>query len=126
MATIKKKHPITTIFAAHLSALLWVLPMWFLLPFIHIPAISKVNFAFDTLAWAVLPVGCAITYLIAQAFFYIGMKKVSATRSGLILLIEPVAAAIIAYFLFKETISLIAAVGCGLILAAAYLTIKGG
>ncbi|MBS3143048.1 EamA family transporter [Candidatus Woesearchaeota archaeon] len=59
-----------------------------------------------------------IVYVLAQVLFYQGLKIVPSTHAGIILLLEPVSAAILASIFLGEAITLGLIVGGILILIA--------
>lgn len=97
---------------------LYLLPIGslFLAPF--------VSFAHKTpTAWAALgAIAFVCTYLAYHAY-YAGLKLLQASRASIVATLEPVAAAVVAYFWWGETFSLLGWLGAGAILAGVLLTV---
>ena len=98
--------------------------VWLVIPVSYLYA-TGADFTVEAPAWA------AIVYLgvfctsIAILLWAAGLKGVSATSSATIMLLEIVTALVISISLLEERMSLIAAVGAALILAAVYLVASG-
>jgi len=90
-----------------------------LLPFVHFTR-PTVRGMLPCLALAVLS-----TYG-AYSVYYAGLKRLEATRAAVVATLEPVVAAVLAYFLFGECFSLPGYFGAGLIIASVLLTIWDG
>ena len=64
-----------------------------------------------------------IVYVLAQVLFYQGLKIVSSTHAGIIMLLEPVSAAILASVFLGEAITIGIIIGGALIIAANIIVI---
>ncbi len=83
-----------------------------------------VNFApKSTVAWAsVISIAFFSTFL-ANYFYYVSLKFLSASKTSIIATLEPVVATIAAYIIFEEFFGFTALVGSLMIIAAVILTI---
>ena len=79
------------------------------------------NHSISTWSWIIL-MG-VIVYVLAQVLFYQGLKIVPSTHAGIILLLEPVSAAILASIFLGEAITLGIIIGGALIIAANIIVI---
>jgi DME family drug/metabolite transporter len=69
---------------------------------------------------AVVSTFCAVTV------YYMGLKLLEATRAAVVATLEPVVAAVLAYFMFGEVFGVLGYVGSATILAAVLLTVLEG
>jgi drug/metabolite transporter (DMT)-like permease len=98
---------------------LYLLPIGslFLAPFV--PFSSK-----TPVAWlALIAIAFVCTYL-AYHSYYAGLKLLQASRASIVATLEPVSAAVVAYFWWGETFSLLGWLGAAAILAAVLLTVR--
>jgi drug/metabolite transporter (DMT)-like permease len=99
---------------------LYLLPIGslFLAPF--------VPFAHKTpTAWASLGAIAFVCTYLAYHSYYAGLKLLQASRASIVATLEPVAAAVVAYFWWGETFSLLGWLGAAAILAGVLLTVRG-
>jgi DME family drug/metabolite transporter len=62
----------------------------------------------------------------AYSIYYAGLRRIEASRAAVVATLEPVAASVLAFWLFGETFTPAGYAGSGLILAAVVMTILGG
>ncbi len=74
-------------------------------------------------AWVGLLLLAALSTYGAYSVYYAGLKNLEATRAAVLATLEPVIAAVLAYFWWGESFSLLGYAGSGLILAAVLLTV---
>jgi DME family drug/metabolite transporter len=65
-----------------------------------------------------------ISFLIPHFFYFVGVKEIPASTAGIILLLEPLAGAILAALFLSQAITINVFIGGLFILAANYLVIK--
>ena len=90
-----------------------------LLPFTHFTAFT-VRGGLSCLALAIFSTYGAYT------FYYAGLKRLEATRASVVASLEPLVAAVLAYFLFGECFTSLGYLGSGLIIGSVLLTIWDG
>jgi len=121
---IDKKHFITTTFGYKSFSAIWLLLLWPIVGFfIHKPNIVRLSISFPSQYWFYLLIFAVISALVPHLFFYRGIQKVHASIAGIILLLEPVSAAILAAILFAQAISFNLISGGALILFSNYLVL---
>jgi DME family drug/metabolite transporter len=74
-------------------------------------------------AWGGLFLLAALSTYGAYSVYYAGLKHLEATRAAVVATMEPVVAAVLAYFWWDEAFSPLGYAGSGLILAAVLLTV---
>ncbi len=62
----------------------------------------------------------------SYSIYYAGLKRLEATRAAVVATLEPVLAAVLAYFMFGECFSSLGYLGAGLIIGSVLLTIWDG
>lgn len=119
---IDKKHFITTTFGYTSFSVVWLLLMWPIVAFfIHEPNITRLSINFPFQYWLYFLIFALISGVIPHSFFYKGIKKIHASAAGIILLLEPVSAIILAVILFTQPIGFNILSGGALILFSNYL-----
>jgi DME family drug/metabolite transporter len=109
---IEKKHHVTTAFGCMSFSFLWLLvllPLFVLL--IRDSAITGVTLNLPWAGWVGLALFALISGVLPAMFFYRGIKKVSASSAGIILLLEPVSASLIAALLLAQPLGLNVIIG---------------
>jgi len=100
---------------------LYILPLGALL------LLPWVTFAHKTLAaWSALAVIAFFSTYLAYAFYYVGLRRLEPSRAAITATLEPVIAAGVAYFWWKEVFTPAGYVGGALILASVVLIIWDG
>ncbi len=122
----KNVKPVTTQFYQAAFALVFLLVAYpFLAMVIRDPKLITLSFNIPWFAWIYLAVFEILFYIIAHIFLFEGQKKVSASTSGMILLLEPVSAAILALIFLGQHITFNIIIGGIFISLANYLVIRG-
>lgn len=122
---LKRHHPVTMMFGWAFFTTIWLLllqPIAGL--FIHEPNIIRLSASFPLHYWLYLLVFVLVSALATQLFFFKGIRKIPASVAGVILLLEPVSATILAAFLFSQPISWNVLAGGSLILLSNYLVVQ--
>jgi len=121
----KEYNPITTKFS---NILFYVIFMLIFYPIVSIfikdASIINLSLNFPIIFWLYFLIFEILAGLIPHISYYIGVKKVTASDAGIILLLEPVSAAILAAIFLGQTIASNVIIGGFLILIANYLAIK--
>lgn len=122
---INKQYNITAITGWMGFAVIWLLLLWpivsLLIPESNIMRLS-VNFPLHY--WFYLIIYTLLAHLFSYLFFYKGVQKIQASISGVIMLFEPVSAAILAAILFIQPIGFNILSGGALILFSNYIIHK--
>lgn len=127
ISSTKGSHPIATKYGETLFMILFLVLVYpFMVLFIKSPEIVSFSLNWPLLVFGIILLFNLLTQTIGHVLFYAGLKKVSASEGGIILLLEPVSAAILAALFLKEAITLNVFFGGFLILVANYLVIKKG
>jgi drug/metabolite transporter (DMT)-like permease len=120
---LNKKHPITSSFGMFSFSLVWLL---LFAPFLFLTNnIVIIKFAAYPLEyWIYFLIISFIMFVLPANIFYKGVQKVSASTAGVLLLLEPVSASILASFLFSQAITSNIIFGGFLILLSNYLVVS--
>jgi DME family drug/metabolite transporter len=117
LSALRGNHPFTTSFGYHGSTAVVLLALW-ALPLDYGGDMARLDPGIYATHWG-LVIGYTIFASIGPNLLVMqGMKGVDASTAGILLLLEPVAAGVLAWFLFGETVAGNVWVGGGLILAA--------
>src|SRR3990172_4044690 len=124
MSGINKQHYVTTTIVYTSFSLVWLLLLWQIVNiFIAEPGIIRISTDFPLRYWFYFAIFGFIGGVIPHLFFYRGVQKVQAGVAGIILLLEPVSATVLADILFNQPIGLNIFIGGALILVSNYLII---
>ncbi len=119
------QHYITTTFGWSGFASVWLL---LLLPVMNVLIADKgflrLSFAMAAADWAYLAAFAVLGGVLPHLLFYRSLERLSASVAGIILLLEPVSATILAWAFFSQKIGLYIVVGGALILFSNYLVIR--
>ncbi len=127
VSSTKGINPIAIKYGEVLFMILFLVAVYpFLLLLVKNPQVTSFSFSFPLAAWGFILMFNLLTQTIGHVLFYKGLKKVSASDAGIILLLEPVSAAILAAIFLNESITTNIIFGGVLILIANYLIIKKG
>ena len=122
---INKDYYINTLSAYSFFSLIWLI---LLFPVIRLFSqneyLIKLSFNFPISYWAYFGLFCLIAVFLPNSLFYKAIEKVEASKAGIILLLEPVVASIVAMSVFSQYLNSSIVVGGGLILISNYLAIK--
>jgi drug/metabolite transporter (DMT)-like permease len=91
--------------------------------FINEQTIIRISADFPLIYWFYFAIFGSIGGVIPHLFFFRGVQKVQAGVAGIILLLEPVSATVLADILFNQPIGLNIFIGGVLILVSNYLAI---
>jgi drug/metabolite transporter (DMT)-like permease len=118
------QHYVTTTFGWTGFSVLWLLLLWPVVNiFITEPSVIRISTNFQLIYWLYLAIFAFIGGVIPHLFFYRGIQKVQAGVAGIILLLEPVSATLLASIFFNQTIGINIIIGGVLILISNYLVI---
>ena len=121
----KKFHPITTKFGYTMFLVLFLFLSYPLMQmFVKDPAIINIGFNLPINIWMYLLIFALVSNLIPHLFYFAGTRKVESSDAGIILLLEPVSAAVLAAVFLGQAITLNIFVGGLFILFANYLVVK--
>jgi len=122
---ISNQHYITTIFGYTALSSAWILLIWPIANlFIHEPNIIRLSVNLPSQYWLYFLIFALISGVIPHSFFFRGTQKVHASIAGIILLLEPVSAIILAMILFAQPIGFNVLFGGALILFSNYLVLS--
>lgn len=74
--------------------------------------------------WDMILLISVVGFLFPTLLFLVGIRKVEASVAGMILMLEPLSAIVLAAVLFREPVTVSLVIGGGLILLANFLTIR--
>lgn len=121
---ISELHFVTTTFGAATFTTLWLILSWPILSLlIQDPALVGLSPSLPALHWFYLLVFTLVSGLIPNLCFFRGLQAVEAGVAGIILLLEPVIASVLAWVLFGQRPGALTVVGGLLILLANYFVI---
>jgi len=121
----RNSHPVTTKFLNGLLTTFFLLLAYpLLVSFIKNPAITSFSFNIHISIWFWLVIFVLFAGIIGELFLFTGIRKVSASDAGIILLLEPVTAAILATIFLHQELTWNIIVGGLLILIANYLVVR--
>lgn len=119
-----KSSPITTRFTSGLiSVFILLLAYPLLVGLIKLPVFVHFSFKFPAIIWIYLIFFTLFVEILSQFSYFKGVKKVPTVDAGIILLLEPVSAALLAFFFLKQPLTFNMIIGGILILFGNYLVI---
>lgn len=122
---LRDQHIITTTFGWTGFSVIWLLLLWpFLYVFMDDPNITNLSFNFPLSYWIYLAGYALIGGVIPHLLFFKGFKLIEASVAGILLLLEPVSAAILAMIFFDQAVGIEIIVGGALILLSNYFVIR--
>jgi drug/metabolite transporter (DMT)-like permease len=122
---IRKQHYITTTFGYFFFSVLWLILFIIIsLFFIQIPKFNAINFNNLTNYWYYILFLGLIAFLIPHTLFSKAIKNIEASKAAIIVLVEPVSAAVYAFILFAQPLTTNIIIGGILIIISNYLIIK--
>ena len=123
---ISNTHFISTIFGWKIFTILWLILLYPLLnlitndpSFVNFRLILPAKFLFGFLAFGL------VGGLLPHTLFYSSVKRINASEAGIILLLEPLSASIIAIILFNQYLTIQTIFGGLLILVSNYILLTG-
>jgi len=120
----KNNHPISIKFTETTLAIIFILLLYPVLASIKHPELTNLSFILSAKIWIYLALYAIFAILINHIFYYIGAKKILTVSAGVIMLLEPIVAAILSVIFLKQALTANLIIGGILILAANYLVIK--
>ncbi len=121
----KNNHPISIKFTeTTISMIFMLLILPLLLIFTKNPALTSLSLIWSAKIYVYLVIYAIFAILLNHMFYFVGMKKVPTVSGGVILLLEPVVAAILSVIFLKQAMTINLILGGILILIANYLVIK--
>jgi len=122
---INKDYYINTLSAYSFVSLIWLILLFPAIKFLYQNEyLTRLSYNFPTSYWAYFGLFCLIAAFLPNSLFYKAIEKVEASKAGIILLLEPVVASIVAMIVFSQYLNSSIFVGGGLILISNYLAIK--
>jgi drug/metabolite transporter (DMT)-like permease len=122
---ISKQPSITAVTGWMGFAVIWLLLLWPIVSlFIPESNITRLSVNFPLHYWFYLIIYALLARLFSYLFFYRGVQKIQASITGVIMLFEPVSAAILAAILFIQPIGFNILSGGALILFSNYIIHK--
>ncbi len=122
---INKDYYINTLSAYSFISLIWLILLFPILKILYnSDYLTRLSFDFPTNYWIYFGVFCLISAFMPNSLFYKAMEKVEASKAGVILLLEPVVASIIAMIIFSQYLTSSSFFGGALILLSNYLAVK--
>lgn len=119
---ISDQHYVTTTFGWGAFTTLWLITLWPLLHrIIDNDAVTRLSAAFPTSYWPYLFLFAIVGGIIPSFCFFRGLQVVEASVAGIILLLEPLSAAVLAAILFRQSIDATIVIGGSLILFSNYV-----
>lgn len=119
---INEQHFVTTTIGWGGFTALWLVVLWPVLNrVVADPAVTRLSADFQISHWAYLLLFAIVAGIIPSFCFFKGLRAVDASVAGIILLLEPVSAALLAAIIFGESLSVTTLVGGALILLSNYL-----
>ncbi len=124
-SAINDQHYVTTSAGWAFFSVFWLLLLWPIIGlFIQDSNIIRLSMYLPLKYWLYLILFSLLTSIIPSLFFFKGIEKIHALIAGIILLIEPVIATILAYILFAQPIGLNIILGGSMILFSNYLVMR--
>ncbi|MCC7573183.1 MAG: DMT family transporter [Candidatus Methanofastidiosum sp.] len=122
---INQEYYINTVSAYSLISFLWLILLFPVIKlFYQYDYLTRLSYHFPTSYWIYFGLFCLISAFFPNSLFYKAIEKVEASKAGIILLLEPVVASIVAMVVFSQYLNSSIFVGGGLILISNYLAIK--
>jgi len=122
---LNRQHAITITFGYILFSLTSLLILY---PFVTLitsnEMITGFSLSIPSVGWKFLAIYALLVNLLPHLLFFTGIKMVKAVTAGLLLLLEPVSATLIATFIFKQELTTYIVIGGALILLSNYFVIK--
>ena len=122
---INKQHYLTTTIGWSGFSAIWLILLWPIVNlFIDKPSIIQLSAELPLQYWPQFLAFGFIAGVVPHLLFYRGIQKIHASIAGIILLLEPVSATVLAAIIFSQPIGLNIISGGGLILLSNYLIIS--
>jgi drug/metabolite transporter (DMT)-like permease len=119
---LRRQHYLTATAGWSGSSSAWLLVLW---PLFFVmtrnPAMSRLSLSFPLRYWIFLTVFAVVAGVLPSLLFFRGLQTVPASTAGIILLLEPVTASLMAALFFKQPLGLHTVSGGSLILLSNFL-----
>jgi DME family drug/metabolite transporter len=124
-SVLKRQHFVTTTIGWTGFSVIWLMLLWpIFYYFFPYAAITRITVKLPTIFLVYLLIYAAIGGVIPHLLFYRGFKKIEASVAGILLLLEPISASMIAALFFDQPIGLDIVLGGALILLSNYFVIR--
>jgi DME family drug/metabolite transporter len=124
---IKRYHPITTQFGRYVFMLIFLLMSYPIITlFIKDASIINLSVSLPAEIWLYLLLFTVFAITIPHLLYFQGAKRIPASDAGIILLLEPVSASVLAMLFLQQPITLNILFGGALILISNYLVLRRG
>lgn len=124
-AGLRRYNPVTTKFGYTVFMLFFIILFYPVVSmFIREPTITSLSFNLPVEVWFYLMIFSIFAIILPHILYFEGVKKVPASTAGIILMLEPVSASILAAVFLQQAITPNILVGGALILVANYLVIR--
>jgi drug/metabolite transporter (DMT)-like permease len=125
VSSTRGSHPVATQFGVGIFTII-ILGVLYLLfsSLIKLPEITRFSLNFSFNIWIYLIVFALLVNILSHIFIFSGMRKVPSADAGILLLLEPVSAALLAAIFLNQALTINIIIGGILILVANYLVIK--
>lgn len=123
---LRKYNPVTTQFGYTIFTLLFLMLSYPIAGmFISDAAIMSLSTALPISIWLYLMAFSVFAIYLAHILYFSGARKVAASTAGILLLLEPVVAAILAAIFLRQPITIYIVIGGALILLSNWLVMRG-
>jgi drug/metabolite transporter (DMT)-like permease len=124
---IKKYNPVTTQFGYYVFMIIFLLISYPILSlFITDASIMNLSLNLPIEIWFYLMLYTVFALFIPHFIYFYASRKISASDGGIIFLLEPISASILAMVIFQEPLTFNIIIGGALILISNYLVIRRG
>jgi drug/metabolite transporter (DMT)-like permease len=125
-AGINKEKTTLTTFSYAFFTVLWLILIFPIFKFlVPAPQFSMITPNHPITFWIYVIVIALISRVLSNFLFYLGLENVSASKTGIVMLVEPISAAALSAIFFSQPITIYIILGGFFILLANYITIKG-
>ncbi len=124
LSTVYNQHYITTSFGWTAFATLWLVIIWLVIsPWVGNDSFFKFSADFGVRVWVIILIFASLGGVVPFLLFFKGIERVAASTAGVIMLLEPLSATVIASMMFNQPITLHTVLGGALILLSNYFVI---
>ncbi len=125
-STMQDQHYVTVTFGWSLFAFIWLVILLPLVKFIVADqSVVGISLDFNAGSWIYMILFAFVGGVIPHLLFFKGLARVPASVAGIILLLEPVSATLLAWLFFSQSVGMYIIVGGLLILLSNYIVIRG-
>ena len=124
-STMQDQHYVTITFGWSLFAFIWLIILLPLIKFLVTDqSMAELSLDIAPTVWIYMVLFAFLGGVIPHLLFFKGLNRVSASVAGIILLLEPVSATILAWLFFSQSVGIYIFLGGVLILLSNYIVIK--